>query len=135
MGGCGRGRYGDNYLFDLDEYQYHVNQTGDAFPNDSTQWNDTDGDGYGDNYENASWNRTAPPHGPASCFQQPTCPMLSHLTERNTLTATETGWVIIQTATDPMLVPTSGEIRSTTVWAAQTVRDGYFQSSANWPST
>ena len=26
--------YGDNYLFDLDEYQYHVNQTGDAFPND-----------------------------------------------------------------------------------------------------
>ncbi|MGB1432295.1 MAG: FG-GAP-like repeat-containing protein [Candidatus Poseidoniaceae archaeon] len=26
-----------------------VNQTGDAFPLDNTQWNDTDGDGYGDN--------------------------------------------------------------------------------------
>ena len=26
-----------------------VNQTGDAFPLESTQWNDTDGDGYGDN--------------------------------------------------------------------------------------
>ena len=24
--------YGDNYLFDLDEYQYHVNQSGDASP-------------------------------------------------------------------------------------------------------
>ena len=26
-----------------------VNQSGDAFPLDATQWNDTDGDGYGDN--------------------------------------------------------------------------------------
>ncbi|MBE54748.1 MAG: hypothetical protein CMB00_05905, partial [Euryarchaeota archaeon] len=52
--------YGDNYLFDLDEYQLHVNQSGDAFPNDPTQWNDTDGDGYGDNYENASWDTYRP---------------------------------------------------------------------------
>jgi hypothetical protein len=27
----------------------HVNQTGDAFPSDATQWFDQDGDGYGDN--------------------------------------------------------------------------------------
>jgi hypothetical protein len=28
----------------------------DAFPNDYTQWNDTDSDGYGDNWEDGAWN-------------------------------------------------------------------------------
>ena len=45
---------GDGYS---GEYNYVLNattglrenQTGDAFPTDSTQWNDTDGDGFGDN--------------------------------------------------------------------------------------
>ena len=45
---------GDGYF---GEYNYTTNpvtglrenQTGDAFPADSNQWNDTDGDGYGDN--------------------------------------------------------------------------------------
>ena len=48
--------YGDNYYFDLNGAQLHMNQTGDAFPVDITQWNDSDGDGYGDNYVNASWD-------------------------------------------------------------------------------
>jgi len=30
----------------------------DLFPEVATQWNDTDGDGYGDNWGNASWNST-----------------------------------------------------------------------------
>ena len=37
---------------------------GDAFPTDSTQWNDTDGDGYGDNYEDVSWNQYRAPEWP-----------------------------------------------------------------------
>ena len=49
--------YGDNYLYDVDSNQLHLNQRGDAFPADPTQWNDTDGDGYGDNYEDVSWNQ------------------------------------------------------------------------------
>ena len=40
------------YTYDLDnETGLHVNQTGDAFPTDPTQWFDQDGDGYGDNSE------------------------------------------------------------------------------------
>ena len=37
------------------------NQSGnnpDVFPNLATQWADSDGDGYGDNWGNASWNET-----------------------------------------------------------------------------
>jgi len=40
VSGCPAWEEGDNGL--------RVNQTGDAFPLESTQWNDTDGDGYGD---------------------------------------------------------------------------------------
>ena len=32
----------------------HFNQSGDAFPLNPTQWNDTDGDNYGDNWNNIS---------------------------------------------------------------------------------
>lgn len=31
---------------------------GDAFPLDATQWNDTDADGFGDNWEDGRWNLT-----------------------------------------------------------------------------
>ena len=38
------------YTYDIDPSTgLHVNQTGDAFPSDPTQWFDQDGDGYGDN--------------------------------------------------------------------------------------
>ena len=38
------------YQYDIDEAQgIRVNQSGDLYPNDVTQWWDTDGDGYGDN--------------------------------------------------------------------------------------
>ena len=30
----------------------------DLFPNNPTQWNDTDGDGFGDNWANETWNET-----------------------------------------------------------------------------
>ena len=56
--------YGDNYLYDVDNQQYHINQRGDAFPNDPTQWNDTDGDGYGDNFANNSWLNIRPMEWP-----------------------------------------------------------------------
>ena len=40
----------DNYLFFVDNVTgLRINQTGDAFPLDSLEWNDTDGDGVGDN--------------------------------------------------------------------------------------
>ena len=34
----------------------HPNGSADAFPIDSTQWNDSDGDGYGDNWADPVWN-------------------------------------------------------------------------------
>ena len=42
--------YSGVYTYDIDPVSgLHVNQTGDAFPSDATQWFDQDGDGYGDN--------------------------------------------------------------------------------------
>lgn len=42
--------YSGLYTYDIDPITgLHVNQTGDAFPSDPTQWFDQDGDGYGDN--------------------------------------------------------------------------------------
>ena len=42
--------YSGVYTYDIDPTTgLHVNQTGDAFPSDATQWFDQDGDGYGDN--------------------------------------------------------------------------------------
>jgi hypothetical protein len=42
--------YSGVYSYDVDPATgLHVNQTGDAFPSDATQWFDQDGDGYGDN--------------------------------------------------------------------------------------
>lgn len=42
--------YSGLYTYDIDdESGLHVNQSGDAFPSDPTQWFDQDGDGYGDN--------------------------------------------------------------------------------------
>ena len=42
--------YSGVYTYDIDPVSgLHVNQTGDAFPSDPTQWYDQDGDGYGDN--------------------------------------------------------------------------------------
>ncbi|MBQ70903.1 MAG: hypothetical protein CMA65_05380 [Euryarchaeota archaeon] len=44
---------GDGYL-----------DTQDTFPLDSTQWQDTDGDGYGDNWGDSDWNDTREPEWP-----------------------------------------------------------------------
>ena len=42
--------YAGPHRYDIDpDTGLYLNQTGDAFPSDATQWLDTDGDGYGDN--------------------------------------------------------------------------------------
>jgi len=42
--------YAGPHRYDVDpDTGLYLNQTGDAFPSDPTQWLDTDGDGYGDN--------------------------------------------------------------------------------------
>ena len=46
------------YVHEFTELRYQ--QTGDAFPMNPTQWNDTDADGWGDNYNNASWTAERP---------------------------------------------------------------------------
>ena len=33
-----------------------LRENGDAFPNNPTQWNDSDSDGWGDNYNDESWD-------------------------------------------------------------------------------
>ncbi len=42
----------------ITEWFAHPVGLADAFPYDETQWTDTDGDGYGDNWEDGSWNQT-----------------------------------------------------------------------------
>ena len=57
--------YSDVYAYDVDGATgLHVNQTGDAFPSDATQWFDQDGDGFGDNWGDPSWNETRDPSWP-----------------------------------------------------------------------
>ena len=42
--------YSGVYTYDIDNATgLHINQAGDAFLSDPTQWYDQDGDGYGDN--------------------------------------------------------------------------------------
>jgi hypothetical protein len=45
-------------LYGVSEWFAHPVGLGDAFPLDNTQWTDTDGDGYGDNWEDPMWNQT-----------------------------------------------------------------------------
>ena len=42
----------------ITEWFAHPVGLADAFPYDNTQWTDTDGDGYGDNWEDPAWNET-----------------------------------------------------------------------------
>ncbi|NCG42734.1 MAG: hypothetical protein GWO84_04265, partial [Euryarchaeota archaeon] len=53
-----------NYSFSLNSATgLRENQTGDAFPLDSTQWNDTDGDGYGDELTGNNADQCPNEHG------------------------------------------------------------------------
>jgi hypothetical protein len=59
----GDGKKG-NYSFSLNSATgLRENQTGDAFPLDATQWNDTDGDGYGDNLTGNNGDQCPEEHG------------------------------------------------------------------------
>ena len=53
---------------------------GDALPDDSTQWTDFDGDGYGDNYNNQSWSDSRDSAWPGGYVflakDQDACPLL-----------------------------------------------------------
>ena len=53
-----------NYSFSLNSATgLRENQTGDAFPLDATQWNDTDGDGYGDELTGNNADQCPNEHG------------------------------------------------------------------------
>ncbi len=45
-------------LYGEEPWIAHPAGLGDAFPFDYTQWTDTDGDGYGDNWDDTAWNST-----------------------------------------------------------------------------
>ena len=42
----------------VEAWYAHPIGMGDAFPFEASQWNDTDSDGYGDNWANGNWNET-----------------------------------------------------------------------------
>ena len=51
----------------------------DAFPFIPSQWNDTDSDGFGDNWADGSWNDTRMNWSIESGILTPQSPMLVHL--------------------------------------------------------
>ena len=128
--------YGDNYLFELDEYQYHVNQSGDAFPNDASQWNDTDGDGYGDNYENADWDEYRPAEWPGVRLSSANQPDAFPL-DRSQHVDTDGDWVGDNPNSDrPDACPnTWGDSIYDRLGCVDTDGDGYSDPTANWPPT
>ena len=128
--------HGDNYLFDLDEYQYHVNQSGDAFPNDPTQWNDTDGDGYGDNYENASWDTYRPATWPGLLLSTANMPDAFPL-DRTQYIDSDGDWVGDNQNSDRAdACPNAwGDSQYDRLGCPDTDSDGYSDPTANWAST
>ncbi len=128
--------YGDNYLFDLDEYQYHVNQSGDAFPNDPTQWNDTDGDGFGDNYENESWNSYRPSEWPGLLLPAANQPDVFPL-DRTQHMDSDGDWVGDNPNSDRAdACPNAwGDSQYDRLGCPDTDSDGYSDPTAGWPST
>ena len=128
--------YGDNYLFELDEYQYHVNQSGDAFPNDPTQWNDTDGDGYGDNYENESWNSYRPSEWPGLLLPAANQPDVFPL-DRTQHMDSDGDWVGDNPNSDRAdACPNAwGDSQYDRLGCPDTDSDGYSDPTAGWPST
>ena len=127
--------YGDNYLFDLDEYQYHVNQSGERYNDPAVE--QLDGDGFnGDNCANdlehlsptrVAWVAPSTATQPTRCL--PAGPNTAH-GQRWRLVAATT-----PTATEPMRVQTLGVILNTIVWAARTPTATDAQSDGGWPST
>lgn len=128
--------YGDNYLFDLDEYQLHVNQSGDAFPNDPTQWNDTDGDGYGDNYENASWDTYRPATWPGILLPSANQPDAFPL-DRTQQIDTDGDWIGDNPNSDRAdACPNAwGDSQYDRLGCPDTDSDGYSDPTPGWPST
>ncbi|DAC54136.1 MAG TPA: hypothetical protein D7I11_05385 [Candidatus Poseidoniales archaeon] len=128
--------YGDNYLFELDEYQYHVNQSGDAFPNDPTQWNDTDGDGFGDNYENESWNAYRPFEWPGLLLPAANQPDVFPL-DRTQHMDSDGDWVGDNPNSDRAdACPNAwGDSQYDRLGCPDTDSDGYSDPTAGWPST
>ena len=57
---------------------YHPVGLADAFPSDNTQWTDTDADGYGDNWDDPSWNTTHLAWGIGQWLEVANTPMLVH---------------------------------------------------------
>ena len=128
--------YGDNYLFELDEYQYHVNQSGDAFPNDPTQWNDTDGDGFGDNYENESSNAYRPFEWPGLLLPAANQPDVFPL-DRTQHMDSDGDWVGDNPNSDRAdACPNAwGDSQYDRLGCPDTDSDGYSDPTAGWPST
>ncbi len=128
--------HGDNYLYEVNEYQFHVNQSGDAFPNDATQWNDTDGDGYGDNYEDASWDTYRPTEWPGVLLPAANEPDAFPL-DRTQHVDTDGDWVGDNPNSDRAdLCPNVwGNSSYDRLGCPDSDGDGYSDPDANWPST
>jgi len=67
--------YTDGYTYELNnDTNLRENQSGDAFPNDSTQWSDLDGDGYGDNITGNEADKCPEEPGTSSSSMTRGCP-------------------------------------------------------------
>ena len=113
-----------------------MNQAGDAFPNDPTQWNDTDGDGYGDNYDNASWDTYRPAIWPGLLLDQANQPDAFPL-ERTQHMDSDGDWIGDNPNGDPAdACPYAyGNSQYDRLGCPDADGDGYSDPTANWPST
>ena len=113
-----------------------MNQTGDAFPNDATQWNDTDGDDRGDNYQNASWDNFRAPEWPGLLLPAATNIDVFPL-DRTQWSDTDGDWVGDEQMSDRADgCPTIwGNSQFDRLGCVDTDGDGWSDPDAGWPAT
>ena len=139
----GRNDEGVYYWFaDIDEDNDGYNTTDqgdgvvDAFPSDGTQWDDTDGDGFGDNYANESWNTYRPPEWPGLLLPAANQPDVFPL-DRTQHMDSDGDWVGDNPNSDRAdACPNAwGDSQYDRLGCPDTDSDGYSDPTAGWPST
>ena len=108
----------------------HPNGSADAFAIDPTQWNDTDGDGYGDNWADSAWDDWRMPQNHSDDNNSGEIPPWNQ-TDNNTDFVQYGEWV--DNATKPDYCPTvAGISHEDRFGCTDTDEDGWSDPDWNW---